>query len=82
MEGIGRLRKVKSKVKEGVEKIVEKSKERLESKNDDAGRDAGNDDSLPDKNVHSINEGEEAERQVNLEGRPELDQRDTHTAKS
>jgi hypothetical protein len=32
MEGIGRLRKVKSKVVEEVEKIVEKSKEKLESK--------------------------------------------------
>ena len=32
MEGIGRLRKIKSNAVEGVEKIVEKSKEKLESK--------------------------------------------------
>jgi hypothetical protein len=32
MEGIGRVRKVKSKLKDGIEYVVEKSKEKLDRK--------------------------------------------------
>lgn len=76
MEGIGRLRKVKSKVKESVEKIVEKSKEKLEPKKE--AQEEGNNAS-PCMNVHNIREQAEAQETGNLEDRPETDERDAHS---
>ena len=66
MEGIGRVRKVKSKLQDGVETIVEKSKARIESIRDDSAEDEQNNNPKSEEKVDTIGEGL---KNVGLEGK-------------
>lgn len=66
MEGIGRVRKVKSKIQDGVETIVEKSKSKIESLRDDSAEDEQNNNPKLDEKVDTIGEGL---KNVGLEGK-------------
>jgi len=66
MEGIGRVRKVKSKLQDGVETIVEKSKARIESIRDDSAEDEQNNNPKSEEKVDTIGE---RLKNVGLEGK-------------
>jgi len=65
MEGIGRVRKVKSKIKDGVEAVVDKSKEKLESVKDGGSKAEKGDSPKTDEKVDPL--GESLEK-LDMEG--------------